>query len=72
MSGPFSGGRDYEATAFLRFAFGKCEPDDVSFDLRKTMLNRRVTFIEAEVTTRIFGLMIPRPFATAVSWKVAA
>lgn len=35
--------------ALVRLAFGKCEPDDVSFDLRKTMLNRRVTFIKAEV-----------------------
>lgn len=35
--------------ALVRLAFGKCEPDDVSFDLRKTMLNRRVNFIEAEV-----------------------
>jgi sulfide:quinone oxidoreductase len=35
--------------ALVRLAFGKCEPDDVSFDLRKTMLNRRVNFIEGEV-----------------------
>lgn len=35
--------------ALVRLAFGECEPDDVSFDLRKTMLNRRVSFIEAEV-----------------------
>jgi len=35
--------------ALVRLAFGKCEPDDVSFDLRKTMLSRRVNFIEAEV-----------------------
>ena len=35
--------------ALVRLAFGKCEPDDVSFDLRQTMLNRRVNFIEAEV-----------------------
>jgi sulfide:quinone oxidoreductase len=35
--------------ALVRFAFRKCEPDDVSFDLRKTMLNRRVSFIEGEV-----------------------
>ncbi|HSQ24221.1 MAG TPA: FAD-dependent oxidoreductase [Pyrinomonadaceae bacterium] len=35
--------------ALVRLAFGECEPDDVSFDLRKTMLNRRVTFIKAEV-----------------------
>src|SRR5215813_1114991 len=35
--------------ALVRFAFGKCEPDDVSFDLRVSMLNRRVNFIETEV-----------------------
>jgi NADH dehydrogenase FAD-containing subunit len=35
--------------ALVRLAFGKCDIDDVSFDLRKTMLSRRVNFIEAEV-----------------------
>ncbi len=35
--------------ALVRLAFGKCERDDVSFDLRESMLNRRVNFIEAEV-----------------------
>jgi len=35
--------------ALVRLAFGKVEQDDVSFDLRRTMLNRRVNFIEAEV-----------------------
>lgn len=35
--------------ALVRLAFGKCQPEDVSFDLRKTMLDRRVNFIEAEV-----------------------
>lgn len=35
--------------ALVRLAFGKCEPQDVSFDLRNAMLNRRVNFIEAEV-----------------------
>lgn len=35
--------------ALVRLAFGKCEPDDVSFDLREAMLDRRVSFIEAEV-----------------------
>ena len=35
--------------ALVRLAFGKCHADDVSFDLRQTMLNRRVNFIEAEV-----------------------
>lgn len=33
----------------VRLAFGKCSREDVSFDLRETMLNRRVNFIEAEV-----------------------
>ncbi len=35
--------------ALVRLAFGKCEPADASFDLRKALLNRRVNFIEAEV-----------------------
>lgn len=35
--------------ALVRLAFGKCQPADVSFDLRQTMLNRKVNFIEAEV-----------------------
>ncbi|MGH9880456.1 MAG: NAD(P)/FAD-dependent oxidoreductase [Pyrinomonadaceae bacterium] len=35
--------------ALVRLAFGECEPGDVSFDLRQTMLSRRVNFIEAEV-----------------------
>lgn len=35
--------------ALVRLAFGKCERDDVSFDLRESMLDRRVNFIEAEV-----------------------
>src|SRR5574341_467396 len=35
--------------ALVRLAFGECEPDDVSFDLRKSMLNHRVTFVEAEI-----------------------
>jgi sulfide:quinone oxidoreductase len=35
--------------ALVRLAFGKAEPADVSFDLRQTMLNRRVNFIEAEI-----------------------
>lgn len=33
----------------VRLAFGKCEPDDISFDLREAMLDRRVRFIEGEV-----------------------
>jgi sulfide:quinone oxidoreductase len=35
--------------ALVRLAFGKCQRDDVSFDLRHAMLDRRVNFIEAEV-----------------------
>jgi sulfide:quinone oxidoreductase len=35
--------------ALVRLAFGRCKTEDVSFDLRKTMLERRVVFIEGEV-----------------------
>lgn len=35
--------------ALVRLAFGKCQRDDVTFDLRRAMLSRRVNFIEAEV-----------------------
>ena len=35
--------------ALVRLAFGECQPEDVSFDLRHAMLDRRVNFIEAEV-----------------------
>lgn len=35
--------------ALVRLALGQCEPDDVSFDLRKSMLSRSVNFLEAEV-----------------------
>src|SRR6266498_1902520 len=35
--------------ALVRLAFGKCEPDDISYDLRESMLDRRIGFIEAEV-----------------------
>src|SRR5215211_8140953 len=35
--------------ALVKVAFGKCEATDVSFDLRHSMLDRRVNFIEAEV-----------------------
>jgi len=34
--------------ALVRLAFGKCRPDDVSSDLRNTMLRRQVNFIMAE------------------------
>jgi len=33
----------------VRLAFGRCEPDDISFDLREAMLDRRIRFIQAEV-----------------------
>jgi len=33
----------------VRLAFRKCQPDDISFDLREAMLDRRVRFIQAEV-----------------------
>ena len=32
----------------VRLAFGECEPDDISFDVREAMLDRRVRFIRAE------------------------
>lgn len=35
--------------ALVRLAFGRGEPDDVLFDLREAMLDRRVTFIEGEI-----------------------
>lgn len=35
--------------AMVRLAFGGCEPEDVSFDLREAMLDHRVRFIEGEV-----------------------
>lgn len=33
----------------VRLAFGKCEPEDISFNLREAMLDRRVRFIQGEV-----------------------
>jgi sulfide:quinone oxidoreductase len=35
--------------ALVKLAFGKCETNDVLFDLRQAMLHRRVNFVEAEV-----------------------
>lgn len=35
--------------ALVRLAFSKCELDDISYDLRGAMLDRRVRFIQAEV-----------------------
>lgn len=33
----------------VRLAFGKCEPDDISFDLRDAMFERGVGFLQGEV-----------------------
>ena len=33
----------------VRLAFGKCDPDDISFDLREAMFDRRIRFIEGDV-----------------------
>jgi NADH dehydrogenase FAD-containing subunit len=33
----------------VRLAFGKCEPDDISIDLRDAMLDRRIRFIQGDV-----------------------
>jgi sulfide:quinone oxidoreductase len=35
--------------SLVRLAFGRCEPEDVSFDLRDAMLDRRVRFVQGEV-----------------------
>ena len=35
--------------ALVRLAFGKCSKEDVLFDLRHSMLSRRINFVEAEV-----------------------
>jgi len=35
--------------ALVRLAFGRCTPDDISFNLRDAMLDRRVRFVEGEV-----------------------
>ena len=35
--------------ALVRLAFGQCGVEDISYDLREAMLDRRVRFIEAEV-----------------------
>jgi NADH dehydrogenase FAD-containing subunit len=35
--------------ALVRLAFGECERDEIEFDIRKAMLDRRVRFIEGEV-----------------------
>lgn len=36
--------------ALVRLAFGRSEPDDISFDLREVMLDRRIQFVEGDVT----------------------
>lgn len=35
--------------ALVRVAFGECEPDDISLDIRKAMVSRRIRFVEGEV-----------------------
>src|SRR6185436_1651571 len=35
--------------ALVRLAFGKCAKDEVLFDLRHSMLSRRINFVEAEI-----------------------
>ena len=43
------GGRFLFHPALVRLAFGKCEPDDISFDLREALAERRIRFVQAEV-----------------------
>lgn len=35
--------------ALVRLAFGECEADDIAFDVRQAMVNRRIRFVEGEV-----------------------
>ena len=35
--------------ALVRLAFGQCGPDDIAFDVRKAMVDRRVRFVEGDV-----------------------
>ena len=35
--------------ALVRLAFGLCQKDDVSFDLREAMLDRRIRFLQGEI-----------------------
>jgi NADH dehydrogenase FAD-containing subunit len=35
--------------ALVRLAFGQCDLEDIAFDLRNAMIDRRIRFIEAEV-----------------------
>jgi NADH dehydrogenase FAD-containing subunit len=39
--------------ALVRFAFGKCSPEDIQFDIREAMLDRRIRFIQGEVARTI-------------------
>jgi sulfide:quinone oxidoreductase len=39
----------------VRLAFGKCEPDDIRFDVREALHSHRVRFIEAEVARVVPG-----------------
>ena len=48
--------------ALVRLAFGKSELADVSFDLRKTLLNRRINFIEASCSTAFQAAINPASF----------
>ena len=43
------GGRFLFYPALVRLAFGKCEPDDISFDLREALAERGVRFVQAEL-----------------------
>ena len=43
------GGRFLFYPALVRLAFGKCEPDDISFDLREALAERGVRFVRAEI-----------------------
>src|SRR6266496_6358423 len=54
-------GRDHEITlvsrsrkflfypALVRFAFGRYQVEDISFDLREALLDRRIRFVEGEI-----------------------
>lgn len=35
--------------ALVRLAFGQCEPEEIAFDIREAMVDRRVRFVEGEV-----------------------
>jgi NADH dehydrogenase FAD-containing subunit len=52
----------------VRLAFGKCKPQDISFDLREAMLDRRVRFIvaAANVALEIEGLAPVSLYTTTI------